>query len=245
MAGRGGSGGLCKRAQRGDGPAGLCKRAQRGGGSGGWLPCRFARHFVTGRGVAVKWGLRRRSSGVVVKRGCAAVDGGTRRFRRVMREDGGAWWPGGWLPCRFARHFVTGRRGGCCEAGLRRAVGLSAACRVERGLRRRSSGVVVRWGCAAGRRVAVRWGCAAVDGGAAALLDCPPFGKPAAGGCREAERAGPAERTPAHSVCRSHCRGNREGDRLSRKAIRPGSPFHGGFVPAFGGRIIPMKRITN
>ena len=119
--------------------------------------------------------------------------------------------------------------GGCCEAGLRRR---SSGVAVKRGLRRWPPG-------------AVRWGCAAVDGGAAALLDCPPFGKPAAWGCREAERAGPAERTPTHSVCRSHCRGNREGDRLSRKAIRPGSPFHGGFVPAFGGRIIPMKRIAN
>ena len=161
-------GGLCKGTAGRGGPAGYARgrrgvvarrvyaRGRRGLRPGGWLPCRFARHFVTGRGVAVKWGLRRRSPGVVVKRGCAAV-----------------------------------------------------------------------------------------DGGAAALLDCPPFGKPAAGGCREAERAGPAERTPAHSVCRSHCRGNREGDRLSRKAIRPGSPFHGGFVPAFGGRIIPMKRIAN
>ena len=137
---------------------------------------------MTGRGVAVKRGLRRRSPGVVVKRGCTAVDGGARRFRGVMREDGG----GAAVPGSYAR----GRRG------------------------------------AAARRVA-------------AVPVCPPFRD------REAERAGPAERTPAHSVCRSHCRGNREGDRLSRKAIRPGSPFHGGFVPAFGGRIIPMKRIAN
>jgi len=172
-------------------------RGRRGRRPGGWLPCRFARHFVTGRGVAVKWGLRHRSPGVAVKRVCVALSG--------------------------------------CPP----LVGSSGV------LRRRSSGVAVKRGLRRWPPGAVRWGCAAVDGGAAALLDCPPFGKPAAWGCREAERAGPAERTPAHSVCRSHCRGNREGDRLSRKAIRPGSPFHGGFVPAFGGRIIPMKRIAN
>ena len=142
--------GLCRCGRRGAAVPGDYARGRRGRRPGGWLSCRFVRHFVTGRGVAVKWGLRRRSPGVVVKRGCAVVDGGarqfrgvmredggTRRFRGVMREDGGARRfrgvmredgggaavpgdyargrrrrrPGGWLPCRFARHFVTGRRG--------------------------------------------------------------------------------------------------------------------------------------
>ena len=73
------------RAARSRGARRVYARGCRGRRPGGWLPCRFARHFVTGRGVAVKWGLRRRSPGVVVKRGCTAVDGGARQFRGGMR----------------------------------------------------------------------------------------------------------------------------------------------------------------
>ncbi len=134
------------RAARAGGPAGLCKRAQRGGGSGGWLPCRFARHFVTGRGVAVKWGLRRRSPGVVVKRGCTAVDGGARRFRGVMREDGG----GAAVPGSYAR----GRRGAAVSAGYARGRRGVVARRVAAvpvcpPFRDRSSGVAVKRVCVA------------------------------------------------------------------------------------------------
>ena len=89
-------------------------RGRRGRRSGGWLPCRFARHFVTGRGVAVKWGLRRRSSGVVVKRGCAVVDGGARRFRGVMREGAEGRWPGGFMQ----EGAGDGGPAGGCRAGL-------------------------------------------------------------------------------------------------------------------------------
>ena len=74
------------RGRRGAAVPGDCARGRRGRRPGGWLPCRFVRHFVTGRGVAVKWGLRRRSPGVAVKRGCTAVDGGARQFRGVMQE---------------------------------------------------------------------------------------------------------------------------------------------------------------
>ncbi len=203
-------------------------------------------------------------SGARGGRGSRFPEGGGRRARwgrgsRFPEGKGGArWWPGGFMqegaegrrfrrvaavpvcpPSRDRSSGVAVKRVCVALSGCPPLVGSSGV------LRRRSSGVAVKRGLRRWPPGAVRWGCAAVDGGAAALLDCPPFGKPAAWGCREAERAGPAERTPAHSVCRSHCRGNREGDRLSRKAIRPGSPFHGGFVPAFGGRIIPMKRIAN
>ena len=110
---------------------------------------------------------------------------------------------------------------------------------VDSGVRRFRGGVCDRTARGGGPAGYARGRRGVVARRVAAVPVCPPFRD------REAERAGPAERTPAHSVCRSHCRGNREGDRLSRKAIRPGSPFHGGFVPAFGGRIIPMKRIAN
>ena len=85
-------------------------RGRRGRRPGGWLPCRFARHFVTGRGVVVKWGLRRRSPGVVVKRGCTAVDGGARQFRGgVCDRTAGA---------MARRVYARGRRGAAVPAGL-------------------------------------------------------------------------------------------------------------------------------
>ena len=96
-------------------------RGRRGRWPGGWLPCRFVRHFVTGRGVAVKRGLCRRSPGVVVKRGCAAVDGGARRFRGVMREDGG----GAAVPGSYAR----GRRGAVARRVMRGDGGAAGGCR--------------------------------------------------------------------------------------------------------------------
>ena len=106
--------GLHRCGWRGAAVPGDCARGRRGRRPGGWLPCRFVRHFVTGRGVAVKWGLRRRSPGVVVKRGCTAVDGGARRFRGIMQEGAEGRWPGGLCERTAGR----GGPAGGCRAGL-------------------------------------------------------------------------------------------------------------------------------
>ena len=53
------------------------------------------RGCVAVRRVAVKRGLRRRLPGVVVKRGCTAVDGGARQFRGIMQEGAGDGGPAG------------------------------------------------------------------------------------------------------------------------------------------------------
>ena len=151
---------------RSRGAGGFMQEGAGDGAAGGWLPCRFARHFVTGRGVAVKWGLRRWPPGGCCEAGAApVVDGAGRgRFRGVMREGAEGRWPGGLCegtaggrrfrgimqegagdggPAGLCKRAQRGRRfrrvaavpvcppfrdrfvGGCCEAGLRRAVGLS------------------------------------------------------------------------------------------------------------------------
>ena len=184
MAGRGSSEGGYAIGRRGA----AARRVMQGDGGawwpGGWLPCRFVRHFVTGRGVAVKRGLRRRSPGVVVKRGCTAVDGGARQFRGGYAIGRRGRWPGGFMQegaegRRFRRVYARGCRSapsqGCCEAGLRRCGRRGAA--VPGSYARGRRGVVAR-------RVA-------------AVPVCPPFrdrsrgGRevgavpPVAGDCRE------------------------------------------------------------
>ena len=155
-------------------------RGRRGRRPGGWLPCRFARHFVTGRGVVVKWGLRRRSPGVVVKRGCTAVDGGARQFRGGYAIGRRGRWPGGFMQegaegRRFRRVYARGCRSapsqGCCEAGLRRCGRRGAA--VPGSYARGRRGVVAR-------RVA-------------AVPVCPPF-RDRSRGSREVGAAPPIVR---------------------------------------------------
>ena len=85
------------RGRRGAAARRVYARGRRGRRPGGWLPCRFARHFVTGRGVAVKRGLRRRPPGI-------AVSGAAPLWTAGRGGSGGGYaigrrgrWPGGFM----------------------------------------------------------------------------------------------------------------------------------------------------
>ena len=129
----GGTGTRFSRRGEGGASAGELVRAFPGGG-GRREPGELVRAFPGGKGrrALVARRVMQGDGGARRFRGIMQEGAEGRRFRRVMREDGGAWWPGGWLPCRFVRHFVTGR-----------------GVAVKRGLHRWPSGVAVKRVCVA------------------------------------------------------------------------------------------------